>query len=105
MSNVEKPQVICRSLHPADYPAVKEIIASSFPQVVQQYPQGLATYEQEPWYDPAHLLVAVVDGQVVSQMGVRNGLLWCSGIGITAGLVGTVCTSESYRGQSPSQNA
>ena len=40
MPNVEKPQVICRSLHPADYPAVKEIIASSFPQVIQQNPQG-----------------------------------------------------------------
>lgn len=36
---------------------------------------------------------------MVSQLGVRDGLLWCSGIGIPAGLVGTVCTDEPYRGQ------
>ena len=92
-------EVIYRSLQPADYPVVKEIIAASFPQAVRQNPEALATYELEPWYDPAHLLVAVVDGRPVSQMGVRDGLLWCSGIGIPAGLVGTVCTFEPYRGQ------
>ncbi len=99
MANVEKLEVVCRSLQPADYPVVKEIIAASFPQAVQANPEALALYEREPWYDPAHLLVAVVDGRVVSQMGVRDGLLWCSGIGIPAGLVGTVCTFEPYRGR------
>jgi predicted N-acetyltransferase YhbS len=99
MAKVEKPQVVCRGLQPADYPVVKEIIAASFPQAVQANPEALAAYEREPWYDPAHLLVAVVDGRVVSQMGVRDGLLWCSGTGIPAGLVGTVCTSEPHRGQ------
>jgi len=99
MVKVEKIEVTCRSLNPADYPVVKQIIAASFPQAVQANPEALAAYEEEPWYDPAHLLVAAANGRVVSQMGVRDGLLWCSGIGIPAGLVGTVCTLEPYRGQ------
>ena len=84
---------------PADYPDVKEIIAASFPQAVGASPGSLEVLEQEPWYDPAHLLVAEVDGRVVSHMGVRTGLLSCSGAGVPAGLVGTVCTAVRFRGQ------
>ena len=99
MAKIKNHEVVCRNLQPTDYPFVKEIIAASFPQAVRANPEALTSYEQEPWYDPAHLLVAVVEDRVVSHLGVRDGLLWCSGIGIPAGLVGTVCTLESCRGQ------
>ena len=89
----------CRSLQPADYPVVKEIIAASFPQAVQANPRVLETYEKEPWYDPAHLFVAAVGGRVASHMGIRDGFLWCSGIGVPAGLVGAVCTARPLRGR------
>ena len=99
MAKIKNREVVCRSLQPVDYPRVKEIIAASFPQAVRTNPEALKSYEQEPWYDPAHLLVAVTEDRVVSHLGIRDGLLWCSGIGIPAGLVGTVCTLESCRGQ------
>lgn len=89
----------CRQLTPADYPAVKQTITESFADHVQDNPQALSLYAQEPWYDPDHLFVAELDGQVVSQLGVRDGHLWCSGIPVPAGLVGTVCTRAQCRGQ------
>ena len=92
-------EIECRGLKPADYPAIKQIIAASFSQAVQSNPQVLETLEQEPWYDPAHLLVAVSGGRPVSHVGVRDGLLRCSGVGIPAGLVGAVCTAPDLRGQ------
>lgn len=92
-------EIECRSLRPADYPAVKEIIAASFPQALRANPKVLESLEQEPWYDPSHLFVAVVDGRPVSHVGVRDGLLCCSGIGVAAGLVGAVCTSPPLRGR------
>ena len=92
-------EIECRSLRPADYPAVKEIIAESFPQALQANPKVLESLEQEPWYDPSHLFVAVVEGRPVSHMGVRDGLLWCSGVGVAAGLVGAVCTAPPLRGR------
>ncbi len=98
-ATVNACEVNCRSLVPTDYPDAKEIIAASFPQAVEASPGSLEVLEQEPWYDPAHLLVAEVDGRVVSHMGVRTGLLSCSGVGVPAGLVGTVCTAVRFRGQ------
>ena len=92
-------EIECRSLRPADYPAVKEIIAESFPQALQANPKVLESLEQEPWYDPSHLFVAAVEGRPVSHMGVRDGLLWCSGVGVPAGLVGAVCTAPPLRGR------
>ena len=92
-------EVTCRDLQPADYPAAKEIISESFPQAIRANPEALEVLEQEPWYDPAHLMVAEVDGRAVSHMGVRSGLLSCSGVGVPAGLVGTVCTDASVRGR------
>jgi len=59
-------EVLCRSLRPEDYPAVKEIIAESFSDHIEDNLEALSLYEQEPWYDPDHLLVAQVNGQVVS---------------------------------------
>lgn len=92
-------EVICRPLQSGDYAAVKEIIAESFSEHAAENPEALSLYEQEPWYDPDHLLVAEVDGRVVSQMGVRDGSLWFSGVPVPAGLLGTVCTREEYRGK------
>ncbi|MDA0748764.1 MAG: GNAT family N-acetyltransferase [bacterium] len=94
----EAGQVQIRQLHPKDYPAVKEIVARSFEAHIEQNSGVLEVYEQEPWYDPEHLLVAEVNGQVVSQMGVRDGNLWVEGHPIPAGLVGTVCTLPEFRG-------
>jgi predicted acetyltransferase len=59
----------------------------------------MAEYPDEPWYDPEHLLVAEIDGRVVSQMGIRDGHLWIAGHPCPAGLVGTVCTLPEYRGR------
>ncbi len=98
-ATVNAGEVNCRGLVPTDYPDAKEIIAAAFPQAVGASPGSLEVLEQEPWYDPAHLLVAEVDGRVVSHMGVRTGLLSCSGVGVPAGLVGTVCTAVRFRGQ------
>lgn len=91
--------ITCRQLIPADYPAVRQIITESFADHVGDNPEALSLYTQETWYDPDHLFVAELDGQVVSQLGVRDGHLWCSGIPVPAGLVGTVCTREQYRGR------
>ena len=91
-------EVICRPLQSGDYPAVKEIIVESFGEHAAN-PEALSLYEHEPWYDPGHLLVAEVDGRVVSQMGVRDGDLWMSGVPVAAGLLGTVCTREEFRGK------
>ena len=91
--------VITRGLRPEDYAAVKEIIARSFGDHVRGNRGALEEYAEETWYDPDHLLVAEVDGRVVSQMGVRDGVLWIEGAGFPAGLVGTVCTLPEYRGQ------
>ena len=96
---------VVRPLVPEDYPAVKEIVTESFgadlPEDVRQpFFQALKRYEEEPWYDPEHLLVAEVDGEVVSQMGVRTGRLSLGGAAsVPAALVGTVCTRASHRGQ------
>ena len=92
-------EIECRSLRPADYPAAKEIIARSFPRALEANPKVLESLEQEPWYDPSHLFVAAVRGRAVSHMGVRDGLLWCSGAGVAAGLVGAVCTAPPLRGR------
>lgn len=91
--------ITCRSMRPEDYPAVKEIIAESFAQHVGDNPDVLPLLAQEPWYDPDHLFVAEVDGRPVSQLGVRDGVLWVAGAAVPAGLVGTVCTRERYRGR------
>ena len=89
----------CRPLRPEDYPAVKEIIAEAFPHEPAEKSDVLDRYEREPWCDPDHLLVAESDGQVVGQMGARDGLLWCAGIALPAVLVGTVCTRAHLRGK------
>ncbi|HCL30302.1 MAG TPA: hypothetical protein DIC52_17955 [Candidatus Latescibacteria bacterium] len=91
--------VTCRNLQPADHPDVRQMIAEAFPQAVQANPKALDILEQEPWYDPAHVLVAEVNGSVVSHVGIRAGSLSFSGIGVPAGLVGTVCTAAAVRGQ------
>ncbi len=91
--------VTCRNLQPADYPDVKRVIADAFPQGVRSNPKALDILEQEPWYDPAHVLVAEVNASIVSHVGIRTGLLSFSGIGVPAGLVGTVCTAAAVRGQ------
>lgn len=91
--------ITCRPMRSEDYPAVKEIIAESFAQHVDDNPDALAQLEQEPWYDPDHLLVAEIDGRPVSQLGVRDGVLWMAGSAVPAGLIGTVCTREQYRGR------
>jgi predicted N-acetyltransferase YhbS len=93
----DEPAVTCRSLQPEDYPTVKEILSEAFYQAVHGNPGVLDSLQEEPWYDPAHLLVAEVDGQIVSHMGVRDGLLSCSGVGVPAGLVGAVCTAAAVR--------
>ena len=86
-------------MRPGEYPAVKEIVARSFEDHLKTNPGALVEYEEEPWYDPEHLLVAEVDGKLVSQMGVRTGSIWVSGQPFPAGLVGTVCTLPEYRGK------
>jgi predicted N-acetyltransferase YhbS len=88
----------CRNLRPEDYPDAKQIINDAFGQAVRANPRVLEVLHQEPWYDPDHLLVAEVEGRVVSLMGVRDGLLTNPGIGVPAGLVGTVCTAAALRG-------
>jgi len=92
-------EITCRPMRPEDYPAIKEIIAESFSQHIDDNPEALAQLEQEPWYDPDHLLVAEVDDHPVSLLGVRDGVLWMAGAAVPAGLIGTVCTREQYRGQ------
>ncbi|MEW6752251.1 MAG: GNAT family N-acetyltransferase [Candidatus Latescibacterota bacterium] len=89
----------CRPLRPEDYPAVRQIIAEAFPQQAADNPRALALYTEEPWYDPEHLLVAEAEGRVVAQLGVRDGSLWCSGVPLPSGLVGTVCTAAPWRGR------
>ena len=99
MTSPAMPRVVVRPLVVDDYPLVKDIIAESFADHIRQNPDGLAEYELEPWYDPAHLLVAEVDGKVVSHMGVRDGVLWIQGRQVKAGLIGTVCTAAGHRGE------
>lgn len=91
--------VTVRHLQPADRPDVERMITEAFPQAVQTNPKALDILDQEPWYDPEHVLVAEVDGSVVSHVGIRAGLLCFSGIGVPAGLVGTVCTATAVRGK------
>ncbi len=90
--------LIIRTLCSGDYPAAKEIVRRSFDDHLQQNPGVMEEYENEPWYDPEHLLVAETEGRVVSQMGVRTGTLWIDGSEYPAGLVGTVCTLPEFRG-------
>ena len=92
-------RVTIRNMKPDEYPAVKEIVGRSFEDHIKGNPGALEEYQDEPWYDPEHLLVADLDGQLVSQMGVRRGDLWISGRAIPAGLVGTVCTLPEHRGK------
>ena len=90
---------LIRPLRPEDYPAVQDIIARSFEDHIRDNPEGLADFPNEPWYDPQHLLVAEIDGRVVSQLGVRDGSLWIAGHPFPAGLLGTVCTHPDFRGR------
>ena len=82
-----------------DYPAVQDVVLKSFGEHIDTKSGVMAEYPHEPWYDPEHLLVAEVDGRVVSQMGIRDGHLWIAGRPFPAGLVGTVCTLPEYRGR------
>lgn len=95
---LESP-VLVRNMVAGEYPAVKEIVARSFGDHLRENPGAMEEYQDEPWYDPEHLLVAEIDGRLVSQMGVREGTLWICGRGFQAGLVGTVCTLPEYRGR------
>jgi predicted acetyltransferase len=90
--------LIVRGLRENDYAGAKEVIARSFEDHVDQNPGVMDEYVDEPWYDPEHLLVAEVQGRIVSQMGVRDGTLWIDGRAFPAGLVGTVCTLPEFRG-------
>ncbi|MDP6777185.1 MAG: GNAT family N-acetyltransferase [Candidatus Latescibacteria bacterium] len=92
-------RVKIRNPRPGEYPAVKKVVARSFEDHVKANPGALDDYADEPWYDPEHLLVAEIDGQLVSQMGVRTGTLWIDGHPFSAGLVGTVCTVPEWRAQ------
>lgn len=91
--------VTCRSFSGDDYAAARETISGAFGDQVRDNPVALEELEREPWYDPGHLVVAEVDGQVVSFVGVRDSGLWLGGRLFPAGLVGTVCTREAARGQ------
>jgi predicted N-acetyltransferase YhbS len=88
-----------RSFRPDDLDAVRDIIGRSFAEEVESHPEVLAEYSREAYYQPENLLVAEVDGRVVSQMGLRCGDLWLSGRPFPAALVGTVCTHPELRGQ------
>jgi predicted N-acetyltransferase YhbS len=88
-----------RPFRPGDLDVVRDIIHRSFPEEADSHPEVLAEYGQEAYYQPENLLVAEVDGRVVSQMGLRHGDLWLSGRPFPAALVGTVCTHPDYRGQ------
>ncbi len=92
-------RVRIRAMRPEEYPAVQEVVGRSFEEHISRNPGALEEYPHEPWYDPEHLLVAEVDGQLVSQMGVRDGSLWIDGRPFPAGLLGTVCTVPEYRGR------
>lgn len=92
-------RVVCRSLATADYAAVRQIIAGAFGDHVGDNPEAVEHLAQEPWYDPDHLLVAELDGEVVSHLGVRDSGLWLGGRLVPAGLVGTVCTRDGWRGR------
>ena len=91
--------VTCRAFTERDYPAVREIIAGAFGDHVRDNPVALEQLDREPWYDPAHLVVAESGGEVVSFLGVRDSGLWLGGRLLSVGLVGTVCTREVVRGR------
>ena len=91
-------RVRIRNPRPDEYPAIQKVVASSFEDHVKRNPGALDDFRNEPWYDPEHLLVAELDGRLVSQMGVREGTLWIGGHPFFAGLVGTVCTVPEWRG-------
>ena len=88
-----------RPFRRGDLDVVRDIIRKSFPEEADSHPEVLAEYSHEAYYQPENLLVAEVDGRVVSQMGLRYGDLWLSGRPFPAALVGTVCTLPDYRGQ------
>ena len=88
-----------RPFRPDDLAAARDIIAKGFPEEAASHPEVLAEYGREAYYQPENLLVAEVDGRVVSQMGLRYGDLWLSGRPFPAALVGTVCTHPDFRGQ------
>jgi len=88
-----------RPFRPADLDAVRNIIGNSFAEDVQGRPEVLSEYPDEAYYQDENLLVAEVDGRVTSQMGLRDGPLWLSGVPFPAALIGTVCTHPDYRGR------
>ena len=90
-------RVLIRNMRSDEYPAAREVVASSFEDHVKSNPGALDDFPNEPWYDPEHLLVAELDGRTVSLMGVREGTLWIDGHPFAAGLVGTVCTVPEWR--------
>ena len=50
--------VTCREFTQGDYEAARGIVAEAFGDHVGDNPQALEQLDQEPWYDPAHLVVA-----------------------------------------------
>lgn len=96
---VKAGQVRYRPYRSQDLEAVKDIIQLSFPEEVAAHPEALSQYPNEAYYQPENLLVAEVDGRVVSHMGLRQGPVWLSGRPFPAALVGTVCTHPDYRGR------
>lgn len=97
MTSTHEP--IFRQLRPTDYASVRTIIAEAFAHQVDANPEALKRLDREPWYDPGHLFVAELNGELVSFLGVRDSGLWIGGRLLPAGLVGTVCTREAWRGQ------
>lgn len=82
-----------------DGPRLQEIVRESFPEEAARNGRAIGRYLQEPYYDPGNLLVAELEGEVVSQLGLRQGAAFIKGKSFPGSVVGTVCTTESLRGK------
>lgn len=91
-------EINCRPAQAQDMTRVKEIIRLSFEQAAEN-PDVVEDLENETWCSWHFWLVAEREGQVVSALGLRPGLMWISGVDVSTATVGTFCTHPAFRGR------
>ncbi|KPJ55500.1 MAG: hypothetical protein AMS16_04175 [Planctomycetes bacterium DG_58] len=89
-------KITCRPAQVLDMKRIKEIVSLSFAEAAR-HPDVLDDLENETWYSTEHWVVAEADGQVVSALGLRPGVMWMSGVPVPTSTVGTVCTHPDLR--------
>ena len=92
------PEITCRHAQAVDMKRVKEIILLSFPDAAE-HPAVVDDLENETWYSWENWGLAESDGEVVSALGLRPGVMWVRGVAVPTATLGTVCTHPDLRGR------